>query len=85
METRLLLNILKEIFEFAIWFSIIIYFFKLFKEEQNMVDMYVALVIAGRRTCNEDNKTVPLVPKKWREAVLADLEALGLDGDGNII
>lgn len=50
-----------------------------------MVDMYVALVIAGRRTCNEDNKTVPLVPKKWREAVLADLEAIGLDGDGNII
>lgn len=48
-----------------------------------MVDMYVALVINGRRTCNEENKSVPLVPKKWRAKVLEDLEALGLDGDGN--
>lgn len=50
-----------------------------------MVDMYVALVIAGRRTCNPDNKTVKQVPDKYRDAVLADLEAVGLDGDGNII
>lgn len=50
-----------------------------------MVDMYVALVIAGRRTCNPENKSVPQVPAKWRNAVLADLEALGLDADGNAI
>lgn len=53
------------------------------REDVNMVDMYVALVINGRRTCNEENKSVPLVPKKWRAKVLEDLEALGLDGDGN--
>lgn len=47
-----------------------------------MLDMYVALVIAGRRTCNRENKTVRQVPATYREAVLADLEALGLDGDG---
>lgn len=50
-----------------------------------MVDMYVALVINGRRTCNEENKSVPLVPKKWRDKVLEDLTALGLDADGNPI
>lgn len=48
-----------------------------------MVDMYLALVIAGRRTCNPDNKTVTQVPKRYREAVLTELEALGLDADGN--
>lgn len=55
------------------------------EEDKNMVDMYVALVINGRRTCNEENKTVPLVPKKWRDKVLEDLTALGLDADGNPI
>lgn len=48
-----------------------------------MVDMYVALVIAGRRTCNPENKSVPLVPTRYRKAVTAELEALGLDADGN--
>ena len=52
------------------------------KGEMEMLDMYVALVIAGRRTCNRENKTVRQVPATYREAVLADLEALGLDGDG---
>ena len=47
-----------------------------------MLDMYVALVIAGRRTCNRENKAVRLVPANYREAVMADLEALGLDADG---
>ena len=50
-----------------------------------MVDMYVALVIAGRRTCNPENKSVPLVPVRYREKVLTELEALGLDADGNAI
>lgn len=48
-----------------------------------MVDMYVALVIAGRRTCNPENKSVPVVPTRYRKAVTAELEALGLDADGN--
>lgn len=54
-----------------------------FKGGIHMVDMYLALVIAGRRTCNPDNKTVTQVPKRYREAVLTELEALGLDADGN--
>ena len=43
-----------------------------------MVDMYVALVIAGRRTFSQ-------VPIKYQEAVKADLLALGLDENGNPI
>lgn len=58
-------------------------FFYVFKGGIRMVDMYLALVIAGRRTCNPDNKTVTQVPKRYREAVLTELEALGLDADGN--
>lgn len=53
--------------------------YKTFKlEELQMVDMYVALIIAGRRT-------IDTTPEKFREAVLADLNALGLDGYGNPI
>jgi len=43
-----------------------------------VVDMYVALIIAGRRTLVQ-------VPIKYREAVRADLLALGLDESGNMI
>jgi len=42
----------------------------------NMVALYVALIIAGRRTFDR-------VPVKFREAVKADLEAIGLDENGN--
>lgn len=55
------------------------------RDDVRMVDMYLALVIAGRRTCNEENKTVTLVPTRYRSLVLAELEALGLDADGNPI
>ena len=41
-----------------------------------MVALYVALIINNRRTFNQ-------VPMKFREAVKADLEALGLDENGN--
>lgn len=44
----------------------------------DMVDLYVALIIAGRRTIGQ-------VPIKLRDAVLADLQALGLDGEGELI
>ena len=53
------------------------------KGEINMRDMYLALVIAGRRTCNPENKAVKQVPAKYREAVLEDLAAIDLDADGN--
>ena len=43
-----------------------------------MVDMYLALVINHRRTINQ-------VPTQFRDAVMADLTALGLDGNGNPI
>ena len=65
--------------------TLLIFIFFILKEDKNMVDMYVALVINGRRTCNEENKSVPLVPKKWRGKVLEDLTALGLDANGNPI
>lgn len=55
------------------------------KEIVFMVDMYLALVIAGRRTCNPDNKNVTLVPANYRSLVLVELTALGLDADGKPI
>lgn len=41
----------------------------------DMIDLYVALIIAGRRTINQ-------VPTRYRETVKADLAALGLDEEG---
>jgi len=43
-----------------------------------MVALYVALIINGRRTFDR-------VPTKLKEAVKADLEALGLDENGNAV
>lgn len=48
---------------------------KFFIGGSNMVALYVALIINGRRTFNQ-------VPGKFKEAVRADLEALGLDENG---
>lgn len=42
----------------------------------DMVALYVALIINGRRTFEQ-------VPTKFKNAVKADLEALGLDENGN--
>lgn len=50
-----------------------------------MVDMYLALVIAGRRTCDPTNTSVKQVPDKYKEAVLEELIALGLDANGDPI
>lgn len=41
-----------------------------------MVALYVALIMHGRRTFAQ-------VPEKFKEAVKADLAALGLDENGN--
>lgn len=43
-----------------------------------MVALYVALIINGRRNFNQ-------VPVKFKAAVKADLDALGLDENGNPI
>ena len=43
-----------------------------------MIDLYVALVIAKRRTFAQ-------VPVRYQDAVKADLLALGLDENGNPI
>jgi hypothetical protein len=43
-----------------------------------MVDLYVALIVNKRRTIDQ-------VPTQFKEPVLADLNALGLDGNGDPI
>lgn len=48
---------------------------KMFIGGDNMVALYVALIINGRRTFAQ-------VPTKFKEAVKADLESLGLDENG---
>lgn len=42
----------------------------------DMVALYTALIINGRRTFSQ-------VPAKFKDSVKADLEALGLDEEGN--
>ena len=48
---------------------------KLLVGGNNMVALYVALIINGRRTFDQ-------VPVKFKYAVRSDLEALGLDENG---
>lgn len=52
------------------------------KEEIDMVDMYVALVMHKRRQIAAGGP-LPMVPEKYSAAVLADLNAIGLDGYGD--
>lgn len=62
--------------------SLFLYKFFARKGGVSMLDLYVGLVSRQRRTCNPENKKVRQVPAIWREAVLEDLKALGLDADG---
>lgn len=62
--------------------SLFLYKFFARKGGVSMLDLYVGLVSRQRRTCNPENKKVRKVPKIWRDAVLEDLKALGLDADG---
>ena len=62
--------------------SLFLYKFFVKKGGVSMLDLYVGLVSRQRRTCNPENKKVRQVPKIWRDAVLEDLKALGLDADG---
>lgn len=48
------------------------------KSMQALIDVYVALIVAKRRNIDQ-------VPEHMRPAVLADLNALGLDGYGDPI
>jgi len=49
--------------------------FMLLRGGEIMVDMYIALIMAGRRTFSQ-------VPVKYQPAVHEDLLALGLDDNG---
>ncbi|WP_169738614.1 CD1375 family protein [Desulfofalx alkaliphila] len=49
--------------------------FKILTGGVNVIDLYIALIIAGRRTIDQ-------VPSRYRDAVIADLAALGLDENG---
>lgn len=50
-----------------------------------MIDLYVGLVINGKRTCDVNNKKVKQVPRIWRDAVIAELKARGYDENGKKI
>lgn len=50
-----------------------------------MIDLYVGLVIRGKRTCDVNNKKVRQVPKLLRDAVIAELKAQGYDENGKEI
>lgn len=65
--------------------SIITLIITILRGEIQMVDMYLALVIAGRRTCDPTNASVKQVPDKYRVAVIKELTALGLDANGDPI
>ena len=65
--------------------EVLIILIEILKGGINMVDLYIALVIAGRRTCNPENKEVTQVPTRYRDIVTEELAAIGLDADGNPI
>lgn len=50
-----------------------------------MEQMYFDLVVAGRRTCNKENKKLKQVPATVYDAVLEMLTADGRDADGKKI
>lgn len=50
-----------------------------------MDKVYFELVINSMRTCDENNKTLPMVPNRDLAAVLAMLEKDGRDANGKKI
>ena len=50
-----------------------------------MIQIYYNLVIAGRRTCNPENKTVTQVPESLKADVIELLTKAGRDLDGKLI
>ena len=63
---------------FALLISAFFVLIFIMKGGENMVAIYVALITYKRRT-------IDTVPMHLRDAVLADLAALGLDGNGDPI
>ena len=53
------------------------------KERCNLEKMYYDLVLAHKRTCNKNNKTVKQVPHTYLDIVLQMLTENGYDADGN--
>ena len=56
----------------------ILLLFALRQKGDNMIDLYVALIIAGRRPFSK-------VPDRYKDAVREELLALGLDENGDPI
>lgn len=79
--TKMARKLNKVLIGFAVA-SLFLYKFFVRKGGVSMLDLYVGLVSRQRRTCNPENRKVRQVPKIWRDAVLEDLKALGLDADG---
>lgn len=50
-----------------------------------MAEMYFNLVLAGKRTCDETDTTVKLVPATYRAEVLSMLVERGYDANGNTL
>lgn len=50
-----------------------------------MAETYFTLVLAKKRTCDETNTAVKLVPITWRAEVLSILVARGFDANGNTL
>ena len=50
-----------------------------------MVEMYFNLVLAKKRTCDEENKEIKLVPLNLRADVLKMLSEKGYDKNGNMV
>lgn len=50
-----------------------------------MVEMYLSLVLAGRRTCDPENKDIKQVPARYSSYVIEELKAMGLDANGDPI
>ena len=76
MDVTLMVRRLVDILTFVIY---------IWRGDMKMIDMYLALVMNDMRTCDENNKTLPLVPKKYRVKVKECLTALGLDANGDPI
>lgn len=49
---------------------------------ETMIELYVKLVIAGKRTCDSANNEVLQVPEHLKGQVLQELEHRGYDANG---
>lgn len=66
----------KKVITFVIIITILIAITR--RKGDNMIDLYVALIIAGKRPFSK-------VPDRYKDAVREELRALGLDENGDPI